>query len=378
LKGVAVGPAPDELYALALAADGHLLGPDQAAWLDRLDEQRDALDSLLDHLTDAGDAERALTLAGALARFWWMRGHKAAGRGRVGRALALPGGSDAARTAALVGAGGLAYAAGDFPAARHFYEQVIPLIEATGRELDLARALDRAGMAARQLTDLAAADALHARALEIQRRLGTPAEQALCLNNLGVVAFFRGDAGAAGAYHREALALRARSGDARGTASSLNNLGQIALAAGDPAAARDLMERGLGLRRGLGDRWGVAGSQVNLAAAYSRLGDSAAARDHLREAGAGFRAVGDPLGLCECLEAAAELARAEGRPADAVRALSGATHRRGQLPAPRPPVLERDVTECLAELRAALGEEAFEAAWRDGREAGDALLDGLV
>jgi hypothetical protein len=373
-----VEPASDELYDLGLAADEHLLAPEQGAWLDWLDQYREPLDALLERLIDAGDAERALALAGALSRYWWMRGHAATGRGRVERALALAGGSAAARAAALLGAGGLAYATGDFHTARQEYEQAVHLLRATGLEVDLARALDRAGMATRQLMDLAAANELHARALEIQRRLGTPAEQALCLNNLGVVAFFRGDPGTARAYHREALALRERTGDTRGTASSLNNLGQVALVAGEPATARDLSEQGLALRRGLGDRWGIAGSQVNLAVACASLGDLEAARDHLGEAVAGFRAVRDPLGLCECLEAGAELAHARGRITDAVRALSAATLRREQLPAPRPPLHERAVTARLAELRTALGEEAFAEACRKGRLTGEMELDRLV
>ncbi len=252
------------------------------------------------------------------------------------------------------------------------------MLPATGRELDLARVLDRAGMAARQLMELPAAHRLHSQALDIQRCVGSPTEQALCLNNLGVVAFFRGDLDSARAYHQEALALREQAGDVRGKASSLNNLGQAARFAGDLVAARDWMEQGLALRRQLGDRWGVAGSQVNLAAVYAHLSDLAVARSHLREAIAGFQAVGDPLGICECLEAGAELAHVEGRLTDAVRFFSAATFRREHLPAPRSPLLERTVTELLAELRVTLGEDVYRAAWRQGQETSGAVLDQLV
>jgi tetratricopeptide (TPR) repeat protein len=370
-----MGTNSDDLYALALEAGRHLLGPDQALWLERLDCARGPLHALLESFIGSNDSERALTLAGALARFWWMRGHTVAGRQWLERALRLPGGSDQARAAALVGAGGLAYAAGDFRAARHFYDQAFPSLRMPGRELDLARALDQAGMAARQLMELDAAHALHSQALDIQRRVGTTADLALCLNNLGVVAFFRGDLNAAQAHHQEALSLREQAGDVRGKASSLNNLGQAALFAGDLPGARSYMEQGLALRQGLGDRWGVAGSQVNLAVVCARLGDLGLARSHLREAVAGFRAVGDPLGLCECLEASAKLAHAEGRLADAARALAAASGLRNRLPAPRPALLERAIAGLLAELRAALGEEAHNVAWREGEEAGDALLE---
>ena len=362
---------------MAREADRHLLGPEQSIWLERLDREREPLHMLLERFIDSGDSERALRLAGALARFWWMRGHTAAGRQRLERALQLAGGSGEARAAALVGAGSLDYAAGDFHWARRHYEGALPLLRATGRELDLAHALDRAGMAARQLMELADAQTLHTQALEIQRRAGAPAEQALCLNNLGVVAFFRGDFDSARTYHQEALDLRQQAGDIRGQASSLNNLGQVARFTGDLSAACACMERGLALRRQLGDRWGVAGSQVNLTAVHARLGDLTSARTHLREAATGFRAVGDPLGVCECLEAAAELADADNRFADAVKFLSAAAFRRERLPAPRSPLLERTVAKELAELRGTLSEEAFRAAWREGYETGDAVLEVL-
>ncbi len=363
--GQIMGYDSDELYALALEADQHLLGSEQGIWLERLDRARETLEALLEQFMDAGDHERALKLAGALARFWWMRGYTVVGRERLERVLGLPGGSDEARAAALIGAGSLAYAAGDFPGARLRYEQALPLLSVTGPELDRAHALDRAGMAARQLMDLTAAQTLHTQALAIHQRVGTAAEQALCLNNLGVVAFFRGNLDAARAYHQEALTLRERAGDVRGRASSLNNLGQVARFEGDLVAARAAMEQGLTLRRHLADLWGVAGSQVNLAAVYACLGDCAAARTALRVAVAGFRAFGDPLGFCECLEAAAELAQAENRLADAVRFFSSAALRRERLPAPRSPLLEQTVRRRLAELRGALGEEAFGVAWRD-------------
>jgi tetratricopeptide (TPR) repeat protein len=368
----------ESLQAFAVEASRHLLGPDQRQWLERLDQERERLEALLDKYIADGDSERALTLAGALAPFWWMRGHTAAGREQVDRVLATLGGSAAARADALVGAASLAYAAADFLRSRDFYEQALPLLRATGSDIDLARALDRAGMAARQLMELAEARARHAEALAVFERVGNPAEKALCLNNLGVVAFFRGELDAALTYHSQALALRQECGDVRGQASSLNNLGQVARFTGDLTAARDCMEQGLALRWELGDAWGAAGSHVNLAVVQVRRGELAAARHHLGEALTGFQRVADPLGLCECLEAAAELAHAEGQLTNAVYSCAAAAIRRGQLPAPLSPIHERNLARLLGELRALLGEEAFTAAWQIGQAAGQDVLMRLA
>jgi hypothetical protein len=138
------------------------------------------------------------------------------------------------------------------------------------------------------------------------------------------------------------------------------------------------MEQGLGLRRQLGDPWGVAGSHVNLAVVRALAGDIAAARHHLREALAGFRGVSDPLGLCECLEAGAELARSEGRLVDAVLCCAAAESRRERLPAPLSPLHRQDLAGLLGELRAALGEEGFAAAWRQGHHESDAVVERLT
>jgi tetratricopeptide (TPR) repeat protein len=371
-----VNTAGSELFALALEANQHLLGPHQGDWLDRLDREREPLRALLDDLIATSDSELALRLAGALAGFWWMRGHTPTGRERLERALALPGGSDTARAVALLGAGSLAYAAADFRRARDHFDSALPLLHEPGSELDRARALDRAGMAARQLMDLPAAHELHTRALDLQRQHGSPAEQALCLNNLGVVAFFSGDLESARAYHQEALALRTAAGDVRGEASSRNNLGQVARFAGDLEAARTETERSLELRRQIDDRWGVAGAQVNLAVVHVHEDDLETARLCLEEAVAGFRAVGDQLGLCECLEAAAELACTEGRHADAVALSAAAVAQRDRLPAPLSPLHQRAQAEMLAVCRAALGTEAYREAEQRGREGGEALLPG--
>src|SRR3954453_8205774 len=108
LMSVPMSLNSEQLVALAVEADQHLLGPEQGAWLERLDQEQESLHRLLEQLVASRDSEQALTLAGALARFWWMRGDTMAGLERMGRVLLLPGGSDAARAAALVGAGSLA------------------------------------------------------------------------------------------------------------------------------------------------------------------------------------------------------------------------------------------------------------------------------
>ena len=153
---------------LALSAEPHLPGPSAVSWLDRLESEHDNLRGALDWLRTQGDAERAVTLAAALWRFWWLRGHIAEGRFELETALAVTSPmASAARNSALDGAGVLAETQGDY---------------------------DRA-------------EALHREALTISRDRGDRTGIARALGNLGVVAFDRGEDDQATALLEESLAL---------------------------------------------------------------------------------------------------------------------------------------------------------------------------
>jgi predicted ATPase len=86
--------------ALAEAAEQELKGPWQAAWLRRLEAERDNLRAALQWAHEIRDAELGLRLAGALQWFWLMRGYFTEGRVLLERALAAAGGSPAAREGA--------------------------------------------------------------------------------------------------------------------------------------------------------------------------------------------------------------------------------------------------------------------------------------
>ena len=76
--------------ALAAEAESHLTGPDQVAWLDRIERELPNVRAALIWLRVRGRAEEGLRFAAAPGRFWWRRGYLSEGRTWLDAFLALP------------------------------------------------------------------------------------------------------------------------------------------------------------------------------------------------------------------------------------------------------------------------------------------------
>jgi len=150
-------------YYLALAkrAEPELTGAGQAAWLARLDADYDNVRTALAWAWEhAGDGdEMGLQLAGALWRFWWIRGHLAEGRRWLEGLLGRGRGAAAVRARALNGAGNLAWNQGDYARATAWYEESIILWRQVGDAVGVARALSNLGMILHERGDLGGARA---------------------------------------------------------------------------------------------------------------------------------------------------------------------------------------------------------------------------
>ena len=165
----------------------------------------------------------------------------------------------------------------------------------------------------------------------------------------------------------ETLALFEELGDLWGVGSTLHAICRVRTVYDDYEGAGDIFERGLATVEEIGDDLGIALSLVNLANARLATGRYDEARgaigrllEHMHSAGITY--AGDDL-----LEILARIEHVDGADERAVELLAAADGLRERLNTPMwQPALERHEA-FVAELRAALGEQQFEAAYERGR-----------
>lgn len=314
--------------ALAETAEPELWGPNQIAWLDRLESEHDNLRAALrGSLEEFGDIETALRLSGALWKFWWVHGHLTEGQRWLDEALARSQGqASAARAKALSGSGNFARYRGD-------PERSV---------------------------------ALHEESLAVQRKIGNQRGIGTSLQNLGMAWWGQKQYERARALLEEGLAQYRDIGDTHGVALALNNLGLVARDLGDLDRAAALHEESLALRRTLGDKLSIAHSINDLGVVVGDRGDFGRAAALHREGLVIFRSLMDTLEIGVCLERLAWMASAQKQAGLAAQLFAAAERVRQVIGVTLPLPYEADHERWLTQTRRQLGEGTFQAAWSTG------------
>ena len=183
--------------ALAEAAEPELVGPDQATWSAWLEREHDNMRSALLWARDGEHTTAGLRLAGALWRFWSLRGYLSEGRlwlrTMVGlkapSAEALP-----ARVKALTGAAMLATDQGAFEEASSTCTQAVALAREHGEPQNLVAALNAQGRLARVQDRYADGARPHEEALAIARGAADKPGETAALIGLASALSLAGDA----------------------------------------------------------------------------------------------------------------------------------------------------------------------------------------
>ncbi len=316
--------------ALAEEVEPKLKGGESRLWLERLEIEHDNLRAALRWAADAGEVETQLRLAGALWWFWLRNGHLSEGRRWLEDALERVEASarTAARAKVLWGAGFLAFSQVSHPAARSRLEESAGICREIGDRRGLASALSFMSL--------------------VMAHQGDPAE-ARPLAEEGVRLF------------------REDGGDRWGLAIALTNMGVVAEAQADYELAIPLFEQSAAILRELGDKWPLSLPLRHLGIVTSRQGDYVRAERLYKESLASLRELGEKWLISLCLEELAGVACAQGQHARAARLWGAEETICEAIGATVRALYRADYDRGVAAARAGLGEEAFEAAWAQGR-----------
>ena len=316
----------------ARRAEPEIIGPDQVAWLDKLESEHDNYRRALDWaMAEPGRGERALELANSLWSFWLKRGYFKEGRRRLERALgatAQP--APGSRACALIGLLHLTSFQGDVEALHRLIPQA----------LDAARGA-RDGWAEAYALNFAAVQEADAGRFERSRELALAARDA-----------------AQRSTHHSRL-------QPQGLTWRL--LGYWSLQAGDLDGAGTTFEEAVTSLRGAREIWGLGILLSDLAALRVIEGRHEAAERAAEEALALCRRLRDRRGTGWCLQTLGMLETVRGRAARAASLYGAADALLHSIGATGQVTFSRVQDRYVGPLREELGEAAFRDAFERGR-----------
>ena len=313
-------------YYLVLAESARpgLAGPDQAAWLARLDlEQQNLLSAhaWCDHAEGGG--ERGLKFAYGIEPYFVSRGVLALGRRVVVEALARAG--------------------------------------AQARTLARCRALHAAGWLGCYMGRYAEAQKHLEESQSIAREIGDKRRIAAVLQPLSLAFLGQGDLATARGCAEEALALEQEFGDKHQVATALNALAQIHRLEGDLDRAERLYEKVIALAREEGEREVVALGLLNVAMVLIGRGLADRATATLLNVIAIAEEINSKPAGQSVLDVSAGLAASLGDWPCAARFFGAAEAQTEQTGLHRDPADDAFLAPLIANARQALGDAAFDS-----------------
>jgi predicted ATPase len=278
-------------------------GPEQIAWLDRFEAEKDNLRAALGWTTEHGSVDEGLRLAVAMAPYWEARGYLDEGRHWLEIVLAASrtgGASCAVRMQALLAAGTLALSQRDLAPADSMLSEALEAARALANRRSEAEALARLASVQRHLDAVERALMLSDESVSLGRQLDDDATLALALLHQGMafgaqalLSGARGDAERAIVVLEECLMLYRRLGDVRQIATAATVLGRTSRLTGDHARSAALLREAVVTLSAIGD-------QANLVDALGGLAHAAMAQGKSKQAArwlAAGRALRHALGM---------------------------------------------------------------------------------
>ena len=402
---------------LALEAEPELVGPQQALWLERLEQEHDnlraALGWALEEVIDEEASERrklALHLSAALERFWVMHGHYSEAHTFLERVLAGSEGESASlHVRVLQATADIVQRQGDYDRAEVLAQQSLALCRDLGDIRGIANSLSLLQEVAYTKGKTAEALALLEEWVRLMRQIGEPGEVATALFNLADQVSTQGEYARGQSLFEEALvlfrkagnelwvggtlvwsafylwwsasgdvatvrqrlqqgqALISKVGDRNWSAYSSAAAALIALSEGETARAYDLAQDSLAIYREMDYRRYIAVMLYVLGRVEAQRGDLRAARGRCVESLALAQEMGPKWIIPFNLEGLAGVLATQGELRWAAHLWGAAEVLREGTTYPLPPVDRPLYGRAVATARVQLGDQAFAAAWQEGR-----------
>jgi len=348
-------------------------------------------------------------LSSALEVFWDVRGYHSEGVTFLEQALeGSEGVAPSVRAKALYATGDMAINVGDLDRGQVLIEEGLALSRGLGNTAGIARFLNCLGWVDLDKGNYATARRFAEEALVLWKEVGDKESIASTLDLLGAVYESQGEPERARPLYEESLVLRRELGNKGGIADSLFMLArEHFLSQGDPLTVHSLLEEGLALYREFGDRSRITdyfnlsarlalsqgdvasahrlveesvamcrelGDQEDIATSLSVLGEIEASQENYARARMLYEVSlaiaskrGSKGGIALYQEAFASVVAAQGELIRAAHLWGSAEVLREAIGAPRPPFERVRYERAVAAARIQLGEQAFDAAWAEGR-----------
>jgi predicted ATPase/DNA-binding SARP family transcriptional activator/Tfp pilus assembly protein PilF len=264
----------------------------------------------------------------------------------------------------------LAYAVreqGDYKQARSLLERAISMARKTGNAMGQANCLFNLGYVAYEEGDYAEANLRFNEAARLFAGISNRTGEARCLCSLGVVIHSQGDQNEAFDLVNRALQINLQIGHVMGQGWNYRELGEIRVSQGRCIEAQPYYEEALAIHREYDCLGDLANDMSGLAKVALYLGHYGKAHHWYRESLRLMESLGMKLGVVWVLEALADLYRMEGRAGPAVQLLSATPNLREEIGAAMNTFVREGRQLHLSELRAVLGDEAYEEYYVKGR-----------
>ncbi len=280
----------DHYLALAEEAEPQLrAGPKE--WLDRIDQEHDNFRAALDWLEAEGESQLVLRLAGALSRFWYLRGYLAEGRRRLENALSEDPRALASRAKALNGMALLSMTL-DPALAKARAQQAFELHRSLGDTWGQAYSVFLLSDAEAQEGRLAQSQRLAEESARTFEDLGDQQLALLASRDLAWTCTVLGEHERGQQLHNQNLQRARALSNERVEASTLEALAIYAFGAGRIEEARSMLTRSLALWRELGNLLEIAVTLVEVAGVLAREGSPTTGAQLLSRANALYEEIG--------------------------------------------------------------------------------------